>query len=201
MKSRKKKRFPHKIKCRNDLEVEIRPLRTKDIPLCHKLNLALDPTDRTLLREDILSPFYDQRVKRQIEDEFITRLTAWHNDEIVASLVMHRKRARWLQHTCEIRAICHPDFRRFGITVALMEEALPFAKEQGIEKFYISLLPAQKGAIKLVKNTGFRREATFKDHVKDEYGTYHDVRIYSMDMEAANKAMDQLFSEMTGYSG
>ena len=97
-----------------------------------ELHHALDRSDLALLREDILNPYYEQRLQRQIEDEFITRLVAWHNEKIVASLALHRKRPRWLQHTSELRAISHPDYRRFGITIALMEEAIPFARQKGI---------------------------------------------------------------------
>ncbi len=197
----RKKRYPHRVKCREGLEVEIRPLRAEDVPAMRELHKSLEESVRALLRENIVNPYYGQRVKRQLEDDHILRLVAWHDKKIVASLALHRARARWRKHTCEIRAIVRPDFRRFGITMVLIEESIPFAKAKGIEKIYVNLMPEQKAAISLVKHIGFRREATLKDHVKDEYGSYHDIRTYSIDLEAAHKAMDALLADMTGYSG
>lgn len=200
-KSGNRSRFPHKVKCRNDFEIVIRPLRIQDVPIIREFHKSLEPSDKAFLPEDILNPHYNKRVKRQIEDKFTIRLIAWHDEKIVAILEMYKKRQHWLQHTCILRAVCHPDHRRKGITLALMEEAIPFAEKMNIEKLYIELMPEQKGAIRFIKTVGFRREATFRDYVKDEYGTYHDVRVYSMDLEAAHKAMEALFAETIGYSG
>ncbi len=193
----KKRRFPHRRECRRGLVVEIRKMQEKDISKLQKLHKSLTKMDRALLREDVLSPYYKRLVKRQIEDKFEQRLVAWYDDKIVGSLTLYRSRERWLSHTCEIRAITHPDFRKYGITTALIEEAIPFAKTMGIEKIFVNIMPEQKAAAKLAKSIGFQREATYVDHVKDEYGMYHDVRRYSLDMEAAFKAMDTLLSKLT----
>ncbi len=196
-----KGRFPRKIVCRHDCEITVKPLRPKDIPDLIILHQALPKNDRSLLQDDLDDPYYEQRVKRQIKDEYVYRLVAWHEEQIVSSMVMIRNRAKWLQHTAEFRTVTHPDYRNYGIATRLMEESLPFANSVGIEKLYLSLLPSQTAAIRMAKKLGFTRAATLKDHIKDSYGLYHDVRIYSVDLEAAHKQMEQMIADYQEYSG
>ncbi|HEB83719.1 MAG TPA: GNAT family N-acetyltransferase [Bacteroidetes bacterium] len=195
------RRYPKRVKCKRDLEIKIQPLKKAHIPQLMELFRSLDRTDRAMLRSDVLDPYYQKRIARQIVDEDVNRLVAWSGDQIIASLVLHRGRARWIRHTGEVRIIVHPKFRRYGIAVILLEEVVPYARSMGVEKLYANMMPEQVAAIRLFKSIGFHREATLRDHVKDSYGRYHNMRIYSMDLEAAHKAMDDLISSFSDFSG
>ncbi len=196
-----KRRFPKKIMCRHDCEITVKPLRAQDIPALKELHEVLPKSDRMLLQDDFSDPFYEQRIKRQISDEFVYRLAGWHEDKIISSMILVRNRAKWLHHTAEFRTVTHPDYRNLGIATHLMEESIPYADSVGIEKLYIYLQTGQHGAIRMAKRLGFRREATLKDHVKDSYGLYHDIRIYSNDLQAAHKQMEAMIADYQEYSG
>ncbi|MDP8228322.1 MAG: GNAT family N-acetyltransferase [Candidatus Electryoneaceae bacterium] len=196
----KESRLPRKIACQDGTEVEIKILHKNDIPALKDLYRALGAADRALLREDVLNEHYDKRLANQIEDENIYRIVAWQKGEIFASLTMVRGFARWRRHTCELRSVVHPHHRRLGIASNLLEEAIFHADSLGIEKLYINLQPEQIEAIKMAETLGFRMEASLKHHVKDSFGTYHDIHFYSMDLEAAQKAMGELMHKIDGFS-
>ncbi|MBU0509075.1 GNAT family N-acetyltransferase [bacterium] len=194
-------RFPRRITCRQGLAIEVKPLLVEDIAVLRELHRALSESERALLREDVLDPHYESEIKRQITDEHVYRLVAWHKGKIIASVAMHRNRRRWMRHTTGMRVIVHPDYRRHGVALVLMEECIPYAQEYGIEKLYMHIMPAQQGAINLAKQFGFHREATLRDHVKDKYGSYHDIRVYAIDIQAAARKMEDLLSSFHDYCG
>jgi RimJ/RimL family protein N-acetyltransferase len=197
----KKARYPVRRACRHNLTLEIRPITEDDIPELHAMHSSLEESERSLLRQDVLDPHYENQVKRQISDRYILRLVAWHEGRILGILALHRDRKRWMQHSAELRIIIHSAYRREGISMALFDEVVPFAKEHDIEKLYVHILPAQTAGIELAKRIGFSLEATLRDHIKDKYNSYHDVHVYALDLEAPNKAMEELISSFNDYTG
>jgi len=197
----KKPLFSRRIECRHGLVVELKPLRVEDVPALGQLHRSLSESERALLPEDVLDPHYENEIRRQIEDNHVQRLVAWHDGKITGSAAMRRGRQRWMNHTMDLRVITHPKYRRYGIAMVLMKESIPYAQETGIEKICVQIMPAQRAAINLFKHFGFRREATLHDFVKDQHGSYHDIRVYSMNVEAAGAKMEELLSSFHEYSG
>ncbi|MCF7811076.1 GNAT family N-acetyltransferase [bacterium] len=193
------KRLPHKFKCQDGTEAEIKLLTVKDIPALKELYKELKAEERSRLREDVLNEHYEKRLANQIKDENIFRIVAWQQGRIFASLTMVRGFAHWRKHTCELRSVVHPDHRRLGIATHLLEEAIHYADSVGIEKLYINLIPEQTKAINMAETLGFRLEGILKDHVKDGLGVYRDIQIYSLDLNAAHKAMEKLISKIDGF--
>ncbi len=193
-------KYPHSVQCRNNIMIEIKLLTADTIPKLIEMYRALSEGERAMLRRNVLDPKFAEQVRRDLEDEFVHRLTAWVGDIVVGSISLHRGYARWMNHTAEARIVTHPKYRRYGIATVLFDEIIPFARTHNIEKVYANLLPSQQAAINLIKNIGFRREATLKHHVKDIYDRYHDMRIYSVDLEAAHKAMEELLVGFSGYA-
>ncbi|NQU06539.1 MAG: GNAT family N-acetyltransferase [Calditrichaeota bacterium] len=194
------KRLPHKITCQDGTKAEIKLLTQKDIPALRQLYKELRAEERSRLREDVLNEHYEKRLANQIKDENIYRIVAWQQGRIFASLTVERGFAQWLKHTCELRSVVHPDHRRIGIASHLLEEAIHYADSVGIEKLYINLLSEQIEGIKMAETLGFRLEATLKHHVKDGLGTYRDIQVYSMDLNAAHKAMEKLIKKIDGFT-
>ncbi|MDD5088200.1 MAG: GNAT family N-acetyltransferase [bacterium] len=197
----KKQQISRQIECRHGLMIEVKPLRVEDIPELGKLHRSLAESERALLPEDVLDPHYEHEIRRQIEDHRVHRLVAWQDGKIIGSAAMRPGRQRWMSHTMDLRVITHPKYRRYGIAMVLMRESIPYAQETGIEKICVQIMPAQRAAINLFKHFGFRREATLRDFVKDQYNSYHDIRIYSMNVEGAGTKMEELLSSFHEYSG
>ncbi len=191
---------PHKFTCQDGTKAEIKLLAEKDIPALRGLYKELSTEERSRLREDVLNEHYEKRLANQIKDENIFRIVVWQQGRIFASLTMVRGFARWLRHTCELRSVVHPDHRRTGIASRLLEEAVHYADSLNIEILYINLLSEQTEAIKMAETLGFRLRATLKHHVKDGFGAYHDIQVYSMDLNAAHKAMEKLINKIDGFT-
>lgn len=194
-------RYPHEVTCRKNFTVTIKLLAIKDIDAQMTFFRSLPEKDLGRLPHNVLETNYDKRIKRQIEDGRVYRLVAWHDAQIIGSLALYRGSSRWIEHTASIVVVIHPKFRRYGLAMTLLDEMIPLAKELRIEKLYANLLDEHKEAKKLFSSIGFKREAMLKDHIKDAYGRYRDVKIYSMDLEAAHKAMEDLISSFSDYSG
>ncbi|MDP8240706.1 MAG: GNAT family N-acetyltransferase [Candidatus Hatepunaea meridiana] len=190
------KRLPHRFTCQDGTTAEIKLLTAKDIPALRELYKELRAEERSRIREDVLNEHYEKRLTNQIKDENIFRIVAWQRGRIFASMTVERGFAHWLKHTCELRTVVHPDHRRIGIATHLLEEAIRYADSLDIEKLYINLMSEQTEAIRMAETLGFRFEAVLRDHVKDSFGTYHNIQVYSMDISSAKIAMEKLIQKI-----
>lgn len=197
----KKSRYPVEVACRKRMKVVIKPLGIEDIDAQMTFFKALPERDLIRLPHNVLEANYPKKMKRQIEDDRVHRLVAWHDGRIVGSLALYRGSSRWIEHTGSVVVATHPDVRRYGVGTVLFDEMIPLAESLKIEKIYANLLEEHKEAIKLFKSFGFQREALLHHHIKDNYGRYRNLRIYSIDLEEAHKAMEDLISGFSDYSG
>jgi RimJ/RimL family protein N-acetyltransferase len=193
--------FPISIEIRKHLEVDIKPLKTSEIPKLMTLFKTLEDQAISRLPWNVNDPNHARIVKRQLEDGRAHFLTAWHNDEIIGSISLHQNTALWTRHNGSVVFVSHPDYRRYGIASVLFEQIIPFAESMDIEKIYAQLTKDNVQGIRMLKHFGFTREATFKDHIKDRYGRYIDMRVYTLDLEGAHKAMADLIANFSDYSG
>jgi L-amino acid N-acyltransferase YncA len=196
-----KDRYPRKVECRKKLEVEIRPLEEKDIVQEIELYKQLDRRDQAKLPNDLDDPNYPSKMRRYLEDGRAYPLAAWHEDTLVAELILFRGMNSWVRHTGDVVLVTHPKYRRYGLAMVLFDEMIPVAEALGLEKLYANLMAQHKEATKLLTSIGFHQESCLKDHIKDSYGRYHDLCIYAMDLEAAHRAMEDLMSHFHDYSG
>ncbi len=196
-----KDRYPHKVVCRKNFEIEIRPLDVEEIPKEIELFQQLDKREQAKLPNDMSDPNYLYRMRRWIEDERVVTLAAWHEGSVVGVLSFYRGVSTWIRHTGEVVLVTHPKYRRYGIATVLFDEMIPLAKALGVEKIYANLMEEHKEAQKLLAEIGFIKEASLKDHIQDGYGRRHDLMIYSMDLEAAHRAMEDLMSHFHDYAG
>lgn len=195
------KRYPRKVEVRKGLVVEIKPLKTNQIDDLMELYWALDEKAVAKLSHDVNGPHYPRSVKRRMEDKRVYYLVAWNQGKIIGSLALYHGESLWSRHIGHVVFVSHPEYRRYGIATILFDEVLPLAESLGIEKLYAELTREHSESIKMLKNFGFTREATLKDHIKDRYGRYRDMRIYSLDTEKAHREMEALISEFSDYSG
>ena len=198
---REKDRYPHKVICRKQFEVVIRPLAVDEIPLEIELFQQLDKRDQAKLPNDLNDPNYPNRMRRWLEDGRVITLAAWSGDEVVGVLSLYPGLSTWIKHTGEVVIVTHPKYRRYGIATVLFDEMIPFAESLGLEKLYANLMDEHKEAQKLFTAIGFAKEAVLKDHIRDTYDRRHDLGIFSMDLDAAHRAMEELMSHIQDYSG
>ena len=196
-----KERYPHTVICRKQFEVVIKPLELDEIPKEIELFQQLDKKDQAKLPNDLNDPNYPNRMRRWLEDERVITVGAWSGDQIVGVLSLYPGVTNWTRHTGDVVIVTHPKYRRYGIATVLFDEMIPFAESLGIDKLYANLMEEHKEAQKLFSSIGFSLEATLKDHIQDTYERRHHLSIYSMDLDAAHRAMEELMSHIQDYSG
>ncbi len=197
----KTKRFPISLQIRKHLKIEIDLMQQADIKDLMTLYASLEDEAISRIPWHVNSPNHPKLVKRLMEDGRAYYLSAKHKGDIIGSISLHHNPALWTRHIGSVVFVSHPDYRRFGIASALFEEIIPFAQSLKIEKIYAQLTKENVQGIRMLKHFGFTREATFKDHIKDPYGRYLDMRVYSLDLEGAHKAMADLIANFSDYSG
>lgn len=181
-------RYPRVVTCRNFFEVEINLLRPEQINKLLVMLHSLDEKDQLKLPCDVQDPNYPTKVSRQIEEQSVFRLVAWHGiDEIVGALALYRGASRWTSHTGRVVMVTHPMYRRYGIATVLMDEMIPLAESVGIKKVYTEVSDMHKEAIRLAKSVGLRKEATLQDHLLDAENKAHKLYIYSLDLDTARE--------------
>ncbi len=189
-------RYPRQVKCRDDFEITIQPLTIERIPIHMAMLLKLDEAGKAKLPHNVSDPNYAKRIQRQIEDGTTYRLGAWiHDETIIGSLSLYLGATTWIRHTGEVVWVTLPEYRRYGIAVQLFEEIVPLAVALSLEKIYAKLTEEHLEGIKLVKRLGFKLEATLVDHARDSYGRYHNMYCYSIDLEGANRAMQERMTQ------
>lgn len=196
-----KNRYPREVTCRKGLKVTIKPITPDEVPLEIELYQKLDKRDQAKLPNDLGDENYVSKMLRWMEDGRAFSLAAWHDDEIIGELTLYRGMNSWVRHTGDVVLLTHPKFRRYGIAMVLFDEMIPLAEALKLKKLYANMMGEHKEATKLLTNIGFVQEACLKDHIQDTYGRYHDLCIFSMDLEAAHRAMEDLMSKFSDYSG
>jgi GNAT superfamily N-acetyltransferase len=81
----------------------------------------------------------------------------------------------------EIRFAVDPTYRRKGLGAHLIEELILYAIEQGLEKPLAEALAAERA----LERFGFKRLGAIPGLVKDNTGTYRDLRILVLNLGTA----------------
>jgi len=101
-------------------------------------------------------------------------LLALLDGKLVGWLFLTRGRAEFLLHTAELGMAVIQGFRSIGIGTALMEYALGWAAERGVEKVNLGVRDDNERARALYRKFGFVDEGCRVREIKDLEGCYHD---------------------------
>src|SRR3990172_2492468 len=80
-------------------------------------------------------------------------------------------------------AVIARDFQRLGLGSILANELFLHALKCGLEKIVAEMMETQQGAKKVFEKLGFRQEAVFHGHVRDQIGVRHDLLVLTKDLE------------------
>lgn len=108
---------------------------------------------------------------------------SWHPDQaqivaiadgrIVGHLAIVREEHPVTSHVASLGLAVEAGWRGRGVGTALMEAALRWAREFGIEKVVLSVYPSNERAIALYRKFGFTEEGRLVRHSRKSYG-YED---------------------------
>jgi ribosomal protein S18 acetylase RimI-like enzyme len=104
-----------------------------------------------------------------------------------------------MKHVGTIRIVVAKDFHRKGMGSILANELFLHALKSGLEKMVAEVMESQPGAKRVFEKLGFKLEATFRGHVRDQIGVRHDLLVLTKDLEEfwANIQTHEYFSYPT----
>jgi diaminopimelate decarboxylase len=115
---------------------------------------------------------YRRRFRRSVTEE-AAHLVAAASGRVVGSISIRRDTHPVTRHTASIGMFVTSGWRGRGVGTALMEEAMRWARDMGIERVDLTVYPHNQAAISLYRRFGFVEEGRLVRHSKKSYG-YED---------------------------
>ncbi len=180
-------RYPKTIKLKDGSEVLVRFMDQGDQERLLDLFKRVPEAERVFLREEMARPEAVEARMRALERGRFTALVAEAGTRVVGEAVLQRRPTHWLHHVAEVHVVVDSAYRRVGLAHNLLYELLDLARDQGIETLLAEMMSEQVAAISLFERLGFKREAVFRELVKDLHGKRHDLVIMTRDLTVKGK--------------
>ena len=177
------KEYPKEVKVRDGSTVVVRPFERKDKDALFLFFQKLPEADRLFLKDNVSDPSVVERWATELNYEKVFPLLAWRENEVVADATLHKNLGGWMKHVGTIRIVVSGDYQRQGLGSVLANELFLHALKCGLEKIVAEMMETQSGAKKVFEKLGFKQEAVFHGHVRDQIGVRHDLLILTKDLE------------------
>ena len=174
--------YPKTIKLKDGSEVLVRFMEQGDRDRLLEFFRSVPAEEREFLREDVTRPEAIEARIHAIGRGRLIPLIAEAEGRIVGDAILHRRPTNWLQHVAEVHVVVDRGYRRVGLAYRLLYELFDLAREGGIETLLAEMMSEQVAAISLFERLGFKREAVFRELVKDLHGNKHDLVIMTRDL-------------------
>ena len=174
--------YPKDVKLKDGRVVTIRPMVKDDGNALLKFMQSLKPEDKQNMRDDVTNPAVVQKWIDTLDYDFVFPLLALYEEKIVADATLHRNTHGWSKHVGQIRVSVGSDFQRVGLGYQMAREIFVIAQSMHIDKVLAEMMDTQTGAINVFDRLGFKKEHTFKNHVRNLKGQLHDLVVMSVDI-------------------
>jgi RimJ/RimL family protein N-acetyltransferase len=191
--------YPKDAKLKDGSHVVLKPFERKDKDALCTFFQRLPEADRLFLKDNVTDPATVERWAAELNYERVYPLLAWFGNDVVADATLHKNLGGWMKHVGTIRIVVARDFHRRGLGSLLANELFLHALRSGLEKIVAEVMDSQSAAARVFEKLGFRHEATFRGHVRDQIGVRHDLHVLSKDLEEfwANLQTHEYFSYPT----
>ncbi len=88
------------------------------------------------------------------------------DDRIIGRLSLARDSHPASPHVADLGLMVEAGYRRQGIGTALLDQAVEWAREVGVEKIELHVFPHNEAAIRLYERFGFEREGIRRRHYR-----------------------------------
>jgi RimJ/RimL family protein N-acetyltransferase len=193
------KEYPKEVKVKDGSTVVLRPFEKKDKDALFAFFQLLPESDRLFLKDNVTDPAVVERWASELNYEKVFPLLAWKGNEVVADATLHKNLGGWMKHVGTIRIVVAAAYQRKGLGAVLANELFLHALKSGLEKIVAEMMETQQGAKKVLEKLGFKQEAVFRGHVRDQIGIRHDLLVLTKDLEEfwANIQTHEYFSYPT----
>jgi RimJ/RimL family protein N-acetyltransferase len=153
---------------------EVRPARPRDARSFLEAFRSVAAERRFIQTEDVSQTArqYRKRFRRPVTREG-AHLVAVAGGGIIGSISIRRDAHTATRHTASIGMFVTSAWRGRGVGTALMDGAMRWARDAGVERVDLSVYPHNQAAIALYRVFGFVEEGRLIRHAKKSYG-YED---------------------------
>jgi len=175
-------RYPREITL-GEASIQLDKLQDPSAPDILAFADELPVHDLLFLSRDIREPKVLSAWRDSIAAGDIVSIAARQKGNVLGTTAVVTDRLSWSPHVGELRVLVSPRARQTGLGRELIQESFLIGLDLGLEKLTVRMTLDQEGAMAVFEELGFRREAMFRDHVKDRDGNKHDLLIMSHDVE------------------
>ena len=156
-----------------DDALEVRPARPGDARAFLEFWTAIVAEERFVRTEEVdtSARAYRRRFRKRSDAE--THLVALEHARLVGYVTVQRERHPVTRHVGSLAIAVAADARGRGIGRRLMEEAIAWSTEAGVEKLVLAVYPHNEAAISLYRSFDFVEEGRLARHSRKSYG-YED---------------------------
>jgi RimJ/RimL family protein N-acetyltransferase len=153
---------------------EIRPARPGDARSFLEAFRTVAAERRFIQTEEVTrtARVYRKWFRRSVTEE-AAHLVAMAGDVVVGSISIRRDAHPATRHTASIGMFVIAGWRGRGVGTALMDAAMRWAGDAGVERVDLAVYPHNQAAIALYRSFGFVEEGRLVRHAKKSYG-YED---------------------------
>jgi len=153
---------------------EVRPARPGDARSFLEAFRSVAAERRFIQTEEVSRTArpYRRRFRRSVTEE-AAHLVAVAGGRVVGSISIRRDAHPVTRHTASVGMFVTAGWRGRGVGTALLEEAMRWARDAGVERVDLTVYPHNQAAIALYRTFGFVEEGRLVRHAKKSYG-YED---------------------------
>ena len=173
--------YPKIRTIKNGTRITIRLLERDDVEALYLFFQSISRKDRIFLKDDVRDKRIIEEWCSNIDWDKVIPIVAVAGNEIVAEVSLHRELRGWKSHIGKLRLVVHPEYRRQGLAIEMINELITVALHTGsIEQLNAEcMVDVQRGAILLLQLIGFVQRAILPDQVRDIEGSRHDLALLS----------------------
>jgi RimJ/RimL family protein N-acetyltransferase len=166
---------------KNGAEIELRAMRSSDVPEISAFLRAMPDRDLLFFRNDP----NDEAVREWTTDAVLgdgKSIVAVDKSKIIGFAYVQRRRAAWLRHVGDVAGIVARPMRNGGLGSILLREILLQAGDLGLSKVMAHVLIEDREIIHVFERLGFRHEGTLLNHARDGNGQLYDLALLGIDL-------------------
>ena len=154
-------------------DLDVRPARAADARRFLEFWSSIVAEEGFVRTEEVRTPAREYRRRFRRRSDLETHLLAFEGDRLVGHVTVQREQHPVTHHVGSLAIAVAADARGRGIGRRLMEAAIGWSTNAGIEKLVLSVYPHNEAAISLYRSFGFVQEGRLARHSRKSYG-YED---------------------------
>ncbi len=179
--------FPKEAKLSDGTSVTLRPMVSGDEAAVLAFFGRVPADDRYYLKDDVASTEVVRGWARTVDYNRVLPILALKDGRVIADGSLHFwQGAR--RHQAEVRISVDPEYRSRGLGRAMMRELIRIARERGLRRLLMEVVPArEEAAVRVTGMLGFTPMVVLPDYAIDRSGLLAlDLIVMALDLEEAD---------------